>query len=185
MEFALRPGETEATTVFVGGPIQNLLVHDNSSAVVASHRDVIEQLTLAGFEVLSAHETERYGDISTDFTPQQVTQRDYSWAKACDVYVAVLPLDPDGVPYRTDGTHVEIGWATALGRRTILIVSDNASRPYSHLIWGLIHSGIAEVITSRIGVPNSCPRLRNRSTPRSTGRGDFAYGRRGCVVRGR
>lgn len=142
----MKLGQGRPLKIFLGGPIQYLLAHGNSRTVVASHRDIVEALTAAGCEVLSAHEVEHYGDISADFSPEHVTIRDFAWAEQCDVYVAVLPLDPSGVPYRTDGTHVEIGWVTAMGKRTVLLVNEGAVPPYSHLIRGLIHSGRVEVV---------------------------------------
>lgn len=132
--------------MFLGGPIQYLLEHDNSPAVVASHREIVTALTAAGFSVLSAHEVEDYGDISANFSPEHVTKRDFAWARECDIYVGVLPLDPCGTPYRTDGTHIEIGWATAMGKRTLLVISDTPLQPYSHLVAGLVESGSVETI---------------------------------------
>lgn len=124
--------------VFLGGPIQHLLTAKNSAAVVAEHRAIARTLIDAGYVVLSAHEVEEYGQLSEQFTPASVTQRDYRWAQECDVYVAVLPVDHAGVPYRSDGTHIEIGWATALDRPVVLLLDENAAVPYSHLVRGLV-----------------------------------------------
>ena len=132
--------------IFLGGPIQYLRAYGNSAIVAASQRDIFEALTAVGFEVLSAHEVERYGDISADFSPEQVTVRDFAWAEECDVYVALLPLDPNRAPYRTDGTHVEIGWVTAMGKRAVVLLSESAIQPYSHLVRGLIQSGRVEMV---------------------------------------
>lgn len=146
MEGNLSSNRGRKCKIFLGGPIQYLRLHGNSAAVIASHRDVSDALTAAGFEVLSAHEVEQYGEISDSFSPEEVTKRDFGWAQECDIYVAILPLDPHGVPYRTDGTHIEIGWVTAMDKKTVLMVGGNATKPYSHLVQGMIDSGWADVI---------------------------------------
>jgi nucleoside 2-deoxyribosyltransferase len=143
----LAQGSRSHCRVFLGGPMQYLNSHDNSPTVVASHRAIVRTLVDAGCEVLSAHEAEAYGDDSEQFAPAAVTVRDFGWATACDVYVAVLPTDTEGRPYRSDGTHVEIGWATALGKRVILVLDDRAEPPYSHLVLGLVANGKAERIS--------------------------------------
>lgn len=132
--------------VFLGGPIQHLRSHGNSSAVLASHREMVEALVAAGCDVFSAHEAEAYCDDSGLFTPSAVTSRDLAWAKACDVYVGVLPLDEHGVPYRTDGTHIEIGWVTAFGKKVVLLLDDAAAQPYSHLVLGLVANRHARAV---------------------------------------
>lgn len=134
---------SEQLRVFVGGPIQYLLQAENSGSVICSHREIISALRDAGCTILSAHEAEAYGELSSMFSPAEVTERDYAWAAACDVYVALLPTDKRGIPYRTDGTHVEIGWATALGKRVILVLDETPNRPYGHLVLGLIANGHA------------------------------------------
>jgi hypothetical protein len=65
-----------------------------------------------------------------------VAARDIGWMRACELYACFLPGDPTtGWSLRTDGTCVELGWASALGK-PIVIVRD-AAVEYSHLIAGL------------------------------------------------
>jgi nucleoside 2-deoxyribosyltransferase len=132
--------DADQTKIFLGGPIQYLSSYGNSSAVIADHREIFQAFVTAGFHVFSAHECERYGEDSHCFSPADVTARDLAWAKACDIYVGILPLDDHGQPYRSDGTHIEIGWATALGKKVVLLLDDSATRPYSHLVLGLVEN---------------------------------------------
>lgn len=140
------PGRGGSPTAFLGGPIQHLLDQSNSDRVVASHREIASALRSEAWEVLSAHEAEEYGKTSREFSPVDVTDRDLRWTKECDAYIAVLPVDSSGVPYRTDGTHIEIGWASALSKPVILILKREPSVPYSHLVLGLIATGQAEMV---------------------------------------
>jgi nucleoside 2-deoxyribosyltransferase len=132
--------------VFVGGPIQFLREPDNADAVIITLQEVIAALRGGGFRVLSAHEAEDYGATTASFGPAEVTLRDYEWMLVCDVYVGIIPADEDGVPYRTDGTHVEIGWASALDKPMVLVLATELSQPYGHLVRGLIETGRATMV---------------------------------------
>jgi nucleoside 2-deoxyribosyltransferase len=65
--------------------------------------------------------------------------------READAFVAVLPAAANGVPWRTDGTCVELGWASALGRPILLLVDTSAS--YSHLITGLPNIAVVQVLS--------------------------------------
>jgi len=64
-----------------------------------------------------------------------VCQRDFAWMLRAKAFIAVLPPDRSGEPIRTDGTCVELGWASALGK-PIVIVRQLSDR-HSHLVRGL------------------------------------------------
>jgi len=72
-----------------------------------------------GGQLVSAHLADCYGQ---EFDEQMIVPRDKAWAKHCDLFVALLPLDQSGKPYRTDGTHIEIGLAIAYGKRVLVVI---------------------------------------------------------------
>jgi nucleoside 2-deoxyribosyltransferase len=125
--------------VFVGGPIQHA-VSPRGQLVPALHELLVKVITVieeGGGEVLSAHVVERFGQISHQFGPEEVTARDYLWMTQCDAYLPILPSVTPGTLMRTDGTHIELGWASALGK-PILVLTDIGEEPGgSHLLRGL------------------------------------------------
>ncbi|MFO0572410.1 MAG: nucleoside 2-deoxyribosyltransferase [Polyangia bacterium] len=125
-------------TILVGGPIQHALVGALFSPVVRRQIEgVLEQIRATGAAVLSAHVVEEYGLKTAQLTPDAVSRRDFAWMRACDLFVAVLPVDADGTLLRTDGTYVELGWASALGKPVLVLVPDAAQHGLSHLVQGL------------------------------------------------
>jgi nucleoside 2-deoxyribosyltransferase len=87
--------------------------------------------------LLSAHIAERFGEDTHAYTPAQVTTRDFQWMVASSLFVAILPCDSAGNLIKTDGTHVELGWASALGRPIIVLAPRQAQHQLSHLVKGL------------------------------------------------
>lgn len=133
--------------VFVGGPIQYAIVE---SGFVGPLRNTIttaiRTATDNGANVFSAHVVEQFGAQTASFTPEQVSVRDFRWMNKCDVFVPVLPLMEDLTLRRTDGTHVELGWATALGRPIVLITKQPFAESASHLLKGLHRVGDVQII---------------------------------------
>ncbi|OAR25700.1 hypothetical protein A8W25_09095 [Streptomyces sp. ERV7] len=124
--------------VFVGGPIQYALGHDSFHPPL---RDTIQAIvtavTEAGATVFSAHVVERFGRDTPHFSPEDVSARDLDWMRRCDVFVPVLPADDGGGVMRTDGTHIEMGWASALGRPIVMVTPLPVPAGASHLLRGL------------------------------------------------
>src|ERR1035438_1067947 len=92
--------------VFVGGPFSLAVEHDSGvqkfdEGLRRSLTQVHEAVRATGAILLSAHIEEDFG-ARTDVS--KIVLRDYLWLQECDVYVAVLPLNAAGAPYRTDGT---------------------------------------------------------------------------------
>ncbi|MFF8958104.1 nucleoside 2-deoxyribosyltransferase [Streptomyces sp. NPDC014894] len=138
------PDALRGVTLFVGGPIQHALVPGGMAAPVRDRLTLtIDQLRRAGGTVLSAHVAERFGADTASFTPDQVSVRDFAWMRECDVFVPVLPV-VDGTLLRTDGTHIELGWASALGRPVVGITDQPFSESASHLLKGL--SQVADAV---------------------------------------
>lgn len=123
-------------TVFVGGPIQHAFsdkIFNNSLHNLIE--TVLSKLENEGFNVLSAHRFESYGQMDVEELKKEVCARDFNWMKSCDAFVAVLPAEKNMLPVRTDGTCVELGWASALGKKIVIIGTPEGK--YSHLVAGL------------------------------------------------
>jgi len=90
-------------------------------------------LQKAGHTVILAHERENWG--KSIFPPEKCTKLDFEEIKKADVLIAYPGNPPSG------GVHIELGWASALQKKIILIQKD--SENYSPLITGL--SAIADV----------------------------------------
>jgi len=132
-----------ARTVFLGGPIQHALhggIFDGEMKEVLEI--IIRALEEAGFTVLSAHRHEEFGKISMEGRSCEVTERDFQWMLDCDVFVAVLP-SVNGELLRTDGTCIELGWASAL-RKPVVMIRD--SDRVSHLMSGLRRVSLVSVL---------------------------------------
>lgn len=129
-------GDATAPTVFVGGPFKGLV--DPVTGVIdpafqRRYARVNDHFRGHGWRVLNAHEEEGWGAAMV--RAADCTGRDLRWMRECDVFVA-FPGDP-----ASPGTHVEIGWASALGRPTVLVLDRGAV--YADLVTGL--HGVAPV----------------------------------------
>ncbi|GAA4806388.1 hypothetical protein [Streptomyces ziwulingensis] len=147
-ETSARPsGLLTGLDVFVGGPIQHAILENGFVGhLQTAISTAIGTVTEHGGAVFSAHVVEKFGAETAAFTPEQVSVRDFRWMKKCDVFVPVLPLMDDGTLRRTDGTHVELGWATALGRPIVMITKQPFVESASHLLKGLHRVGFVQVI---------------------------------------
>ncbi|MBJ9975370.1 nucleoside 2-deoxyribosyltransferase [Pseudomonas sp. S75] len=124
--------------VFIGGPIQFAIRQDGFHELL---KETIEQATEAvsamNGRVLSAHAAERFGLDTPAFTPEQVSRRDFAWMQECDVFMPILPVLSGQDLLRTDGTHIELGWACALRRPIVLVTQLPIVANASHLLKGL------------------------------------------------
>jgi nucleoside 2-deoxyribosyltransferase len=124
--------------VFIGGPIQHAL---ENGRIESSLAQTLKTFTRAfenqGYAVFSAHAAERWGASTAQFSPEQVTRRDYSWIRQADIYICVLPAKGDGSIWPSGGTHVELGWASALGVPILILWDPAVADQYSHLFRGL------------------------------------------------
>jgi nucleoside 2-deoxyribosyltransferase len=145
--------------VFIGGPIQYALKgHYFNPTIKEILEKVISEVESSGFQVFSAHRTEGYGEMDVTDMESVICIRDFNWMKACDIFVAVLPsLDNESHSVRTDGTCVELGWSSVLGKKVILIKSKSVK--YSHLIEGLgainanlVKVDIADIISGSLRI---------------------------------
>lgn len=106
-------------SVFVGGPFKNII--DAATGVVRTDQRrrieaVIDHFESAGFDVYNAHRREQWGACM--LTPDECTRLDYEEIRDADLFVA-FPGEP-----ASPGTHIEIGWASGMGKPVILLVDD-------------------------------------------------------------
>ncbi|GAU71425.1 hypothetical protein SSP35_38_00210 [Streptomyces sp. NBRC 110611] len=110
------------TKIFVGGPIQHAM---SANGFLEPLRQDLARIISALRErrghVFSAHVMERFGADTSQYTSHQIAARDFTWMQHCNVFVPVLPVR-GGQLLRTDGTYVELGWASAL-RKPIMLVT--------------------------------------------------------------
>jgi hypothetical protein len=135
--------ETPATVdltgvnVFVGGPIQHAIEADGFySPLRLALQGIIEAVEKANGTVFSAHITEKFGVDTALYSSRQVSVRDFDWMQRCDVFVPVL-MARGNTLLRTDGTHVELGWASALRKPILLVTQQPLVSSASHLLHGL------------------------------------------------
>ncbi|WP_306747963.1 nucleoside 2-deoxyribosyltransferase [Saccharothrix yanglingensis] len=132
-------------TVFVAGPFFKL-VDPETGAMRPQDRERFELLIGyfedSGCEVHNAHRRERWGEAFLE--PDDFTKLDHDEIAASDVLVAV-PGPPASL-----GTHIELGWASALGKPIVLLLEKDED--YALMVYGLRHitrTAIVETIGGR------------------------------------
>jgi nucleoside 2-deoxyribosyltransferase len=136
--------------VFVGGPIQHALTNDGFDGSLRSlFISLHDALELAGYGVLSAHRAEEFGRTTADLTSDEIAVRDHGWMQQCAAFVAVIPANLQGIPYRTDGTHVELGWASGQRKPIVLVATHPLAKGYSQLVQGLRRLTSVDVLDTR------------------------------------
>jgi nucleoside 2-deoxyribosyltransferase len=88
---------------------------------------LIAHLESRRYVVHNAHRREEWGERF--LSPSECTALDHSEISGCDLFVAFpgYPASP--------GTHIEIGWASALGKPIILLLESGCE--YAFLVRGL------------------------------------------------
>lgn len=118
------------STVFVAGPFFKL-VDSVTGRMPHGQRERFERLIdhfeSSGCLVFNAHKREKWGEAFLE--PDEFTRLDYDEIAASDVLVAV-PGPPDSL-----GTHIELGWASALGKPIVLLLERDED--YARMIYGL------------------------------------------------
>lgn len=129
-------------TVFLGGPFSAAQARDRSGRLLFRDKKLRGRLLefmgamhSAGLSVLNAHLTEKWGDVPP---PDTMVHRDFGWIERCDLYVAFLPNDARGLPYRTDGTFMELGYAIAMKKNALVLMDDPASPAWSTFVSKLL-----------------------------------------------
>ncbi|WP_118987652.1 hypothetical protein [Photorhabdus sp. CRCIA-P01] len=127
-------------SVFIGGPIQ-FAICDNGfhEELRTTIQLAIKTVKALNGNVFSAHLTEKFGIDTPSYTPDMVSKRDFQWMQQCDFFMPILPVHQGDELLRTDGTHIELGWASALKRPVLLITQLPIVNGGSHLLKGLEH----------------------------------------------
>ncbi|MGW5394890.1 nucleoside 2-deoxyribosyltransferase [Streptomyces sp. NPDC003952] len=128
-------------SAFLGGPFKALVDADGAMNTEARTRfeTLIERLEAEDYQVYNAHRRESWG--AKFLTPDECTRLDYDEISASTVFVA-FPGHP-----ASPGTHIEIGWASALGKPIVLLLEEGVD--YAFLVRGL-HT-VADVTYLTIG----------------------------------
>ncbi|WP_405765008.1 nucleoside 2-deoxyribosyltransferase [Streptomyces sp. NBC_01538] len=135
--------------VYVGGPFQAVLhgdqlrIHD---AYRGLYEDLIDGFEQRGWRVFNAHRREAWGAQMLDAPTS--TRMDFADIAECDVVVATPGANP-----ASPGTHIELGWASALGKKIVLLLQEGES--YAALIDGLPAVADVTFVPFRFGSPVS------------------------------
>jgi nucleoside 2-deoxyribosyltransferase len=126
-------------SVFLGGPIQYAIeVNGHFNHQI---RDIIEHfikiMENKDIKVFSAHLAEEFGALTPNQDFEQICSRDFNWMNLCDIYMAILPSNDLGNYVRSDGTYIELGWASSLKKPIILIGDKSIHNQLSMLVRGL------------------------------------------------
>jgi nucleoside 2-deoxyribosyltransferase len=116
--------------IFLAGPFKALVEQDTGIMRTSDRtrfESLIGHMEREGYLVHNAHRREQWG--AAFLTPDECTHLDFQEISGCDVFVAF-----PGAP-ASPGTHLEIGWASALGKPIILLLEEG--RDYAFLIRGL------------------------------------------------
>lgn len=116
--------------MFLAGPFKALVdpqTQTMSPQDIGRFTRIIDWFERRGLEVHCAHRREAWG--REFMTPAQCTRIDFEEISKCDYFVA-FPGSP-----ASPGTHIELGWASALGKRIILL--QEAGKDYAYLVRGL------------------------------------------------
>ncbi len=116
--------------VFLGGPFKGC-IDPNTNLMTEEYKrkfiNLINFFEERGYEIHNAHKRESWGEFFWE--PEDCTKLDYEEIYKADVFIA-FPGSP-----ASPGTHIEIGWASALGKKIILLLEKE--KYYAHLIKGL------------------------------------------------
>lgn len=134
--------------VFIGGPIQYILENESAKSKM---KLLISKLTksieMNSGVVLNAHTVEEFGEKLFLWDEKSITKRDFNWMLECDFFIALFASDINGKVLRSDGTHIEFGWATAMKKPAIIVTDSLKFSPASDLLLGLIEENKIKHIT--------------------------------------
>ncbi len=115
---------------FIGAPFSlwiNTKTGELFKAKKAMVNSLISCLDNKGFLVDNSHLREDWGKAW--MSPENCTPLDYKHIKDADLFIAIPGDPPSG------GVHIELGWASALNKRIIILLEEGLN--YSNLVLGL------------------------------------------------
>ncbi len=121
---------TPLRAVFLGGPFKSLVSPETGEMREGDKNrlmQLIHFLEDRGLRVFNAHRREGWG--REFLTPEECTRLDFEEIHSSEAFIA-FPGSPP-----SPGTHVEIGWASALRKPIILLLEEG--REYAFLVRGL------------------------------------------------
>lgn len=128
--------------IFFGAPFTKHLkkdsgqFHESKKTLI---ENIVKLLTERGHDVRNAHVREEFGNKLLD--PKTCTKLDFDEIKKCNLFMAMPGNPPSG------GVHVELGWASALNKKILLLLKKDGE--YSPLITGLSRIGKVKTIYFR------------------------------------
>ena len=90
-------------------------------------KKLLDLLQSRGHSVCNAHKREHWGEMW--MAPETCTSLDYDEIRDSDMVIAIPGNPPSG------GVHVELGWASSLGKRIVILL--RTGKTYSNLVMGL------------------------------------------------
>ncbi|WP_300461633.1 nucleoside 2-deoxyribosyltransferase [Desulfobacula sp.] len=121
--------------MFLGGPITHL-------AKKGSPNNQYKNIFFEVFSELSKHAHVKSAHIEEDFgniiyTPTEIAQRDLNWIDKAHILLFIFPMCFEtGMPLRTDGTFIELGYAATKLKPTAVFMADTHN--HSLLTQGLL-----------------------------------------------
>lgn len=122
-------------TIFVGGPLTNLMQTSANAKYKTLFETVVFELSKYA-TINCAHIEEKFGRKL--FSPNHIARRDLQWIRESDLLVFIFPIcNATSLPLRTDGTFIELGYASACRKEAIIFMPN-------HTCHSLLTQGIIE-----------------------------------------
>ena len=135
--------------VFIGGPISHLMRENGfDESFIGMHKMVIKRFEQLGYQTLSAHIVEGYGKNKID-PDDLIVNRDLNWIDEADVCIFLLPSEDDH-SIRTDGTYIELGYASSKCRDIYCFWDSANAHFYSPMFRGMFDRNVKLYDISRI-----------------------------------
>jgi nucleoside 2-deoxyribosyltransferase len=116
--------------LFLAGPFKALVSKETqimSEDNIKQFSNIIEYFEKINWSIHCAHKRESWG--KKFMTPTQCTRIDYDEIDKCDYFIAFPGIPP------SPGTHIELGWASAMKKNIILLLEEGEE--YAYLVQGL------------------------------------------------
>lgn len=127
------------TTVFVAARFTSAMESSTFDSDLKEKIESVHEIIRGlGLFLYSSHKTERYGEALED--SDKCVKRDISQISSCDIFIALLEEK------FSTGVCIELGWASFLGKKIIIIIPSNFEIRKVPMIKGLCTITYCEVI---------------------------------------